>query len=83
MRLNSKTILQITNINMVFEIIISIITVYGLYFYIHGCQELSAEVRKSWPPQDIEEFTEEKNQQRYIGQIILCLVGIYFMFVLI
>ena len=68
---------------MVFEIIIGIITVYGLYFYIQGCQELSADVRKNWAPQDIEDYTLEKNQQRYFGQIILCLVGIYFMFVLI
>ena len=68
---------------MIFEIIIGIITVYGLYFYIHGCQELSADVRKNWPPQDIEDYTLEKNQQRYVGQIILCLVGIYFMFVLL
>jgi hypothetical protein len=68
---------------MIFEIIIGIITVYGLYFYIQGCQELSADVRKNWPPQDIEDYTLEKNQQRYFGQIILCLVGIYFMFVLL
>jgi hypothetical protein len=75
--------LATTNINMVFDIIIGIVTIYGLYFYIQGCQELTPEVRKSWPPQDIEQFTEEKNQQRYFGQIILCLVGIYFMFILI
>ena len=68
---------------MILEIIIAIMAVYGLLYYIQGCQELTPEVRRSWPPQDIEDFTEEKNQQRYIGQIILCLVGIYLMFVLI
>lgn len=68
---------------MVLEIIIGIVTVYGLYFYINGCQELPADVRKSLPPQDIEDYTQERNQQRYFGQIILCLVGIYFMFILI
>lgn len=68
---------------MIFEIVLTIIFIYGLYFYIHGCQDLPLDVRKNWPPQDIEDFMEEKNQQRYYGQIILCLVGIYFMFVLI
>ena len=68
---------------MILEIIIAIMTVYGLYFYVQGCQELSLEVRKSLPPQDIEDFNEEKNQQRYIGQIILCLVAMYFMFMII
>lgn len=68
---------------MILEIIVGFVAIYGLWFYIQGCQELTPEVRKSWPPQNIEDFTEEKNQQRYIGQIILCLVGIYFMFVLI
>lgn len=68
---------------MILEIIIGIMAVYGLWYYIQGCEELTPEIRKSWAPQDIEDFTEEKNQQRYFGQIILCLVGIYLMFVLI
>lgn len=68
---------------MILEIIIGLVTVYGLYFYIQGKQEIPPEVRKTLPPQDIEDFFTEKNQQRYVGQIILCLVTMYFMFVLI
>jgi len=68
---------------MILEIFVGICTVYGVWFYVLGKQEIPYEVRKTLPPQDIEDFTEEKNQQRYIGQIILCLVTLYFMFVLI
>lgn len=68
---------------MILEIIIGIATVYGFYFYIQGKQTLPPEVRKTLPPQDIEDYTIEKNQQKYFGQIILMLVAIYFMFVLI
>jgi len=51
--------------------------IYGLYFYIQGCEELTIEVRKNWPPQDIEQFNQEKDQQRYFGQIILMIVAMY------
>lgn len=83
MRLNLKTTQEITNINMILYILIGIATIYGLYFVINGSQEMTKEVRQSWAPQDIETWQEERNQERYFGQIILCLVGIYFMFVLI
>ena len=68
---------------MIFYVIIGIITIYGLYFVINGSQEMSKEVRQSWAPQDIEMWQAERNQEKYIGQILLCVVGIYFMFVLI
>jgi len=68
---------------MVFEIIIAIMSVYGLYFYIDGCKELSQDAKKNLSPKHIEYFTQERNQHRYFGQIILCIVGIYFMFILI
>lgn len=68
---------------MIFEIIVGIALVYGLYFYFHGRQELSNEVRKNWPPQDIEQYHLERNQEKYFGQIILCIVTTYFMIILI
>lgn len=68
---------------MILYIIIGIITIYGLYFVINGSQEMTKEVRQSWAPQDIEMWQAERNQEKYIGQILLCVVGIYFMFVLI
>jgi len=68
---------------MILYIIIGIITIYGLYFVINGSQEMTKEVRQSWAPQDIETWQAERNQEKYIGQILLCVVGIYLMFVLI
>lgn len=68
---------------MIFEIIIGIALVYGLYFYFHGCRNLPDDVRKNWPPQDIEMYTQERNQEKYFGQIILCIVTTYFMIILI
>ena len=68
---------------MLLETIIGIATVYGLYFYIQGCQELTIEVRRSWPPQDIEDYNLAKEQERTFGLIILCLVMTYFMFIVI
>jgi len=68
---------------MILNIIVGIITFYGFYFLINGSQTMAKEVRQSWAPQDIEMWQEERNQEKYIGQIILCVVGIYFMFVLI
>ena len=68
---------------MILETVIGIAIIYGLYYYLQGIQELPIEVKKNWPPQDIETWTEEKNQQRYFGQIILLIVAIYLMFVII
>jgi len=51
--------------------------VYGLYFYIQGCQEMTKEVRQSWAPQDIETWQAERDQERYFGQIILMFVAMY------
>lgn len=68
---------------MIFNIILGLITIYGLYFYIQGKQEMSKEVRQTWNPQDIDDWQTERDHQKYIGQVILCSVAIYFMFVLI
>jgi len=68
---------------MILYVIVGIATIYGLYFLINGSQTMAKEVRQSWAPQDIEMWQAERDQERYIGQIILCLVSIYFMFVLI
>ena len=68
---------------MIFEIIIGIALVYGLYFYLHGKKTLPDDVRKNWPPQDIEMYIQERNQEKYFGQIILCIVTTYFMIILI
>ncbi len=68
---------------MVEAIIIATLTLYGLYFLINGSQEMTKEVRQSWPPQDIEIWQEERNQEKYIGQIILVGMAGYLMFVLI
>lgn len=62
------------------DFIVLIVTVYGLMFYYTGTRELSMDVKKSLPPQDIEAYTEESNTQRYVGQIILCLASMYWMF---
>lgn len=68
---------------MIEVIIISTLTLYGLYFLINGSQEMTKEVRQNWAPQDIEMWQEERNQEKYIGQIILVSMALYFMFVLI
>lgn len=68
---------------MIIDIMIGLLAVYGVYFYLQGKQQIAPEVRKTLPPQDIEDYTQEKNQQKYIGQIILCLVAIYMMFILV
>jgi hypothetical protein len=68
---------------MILNIIVGIITFYGFYFLINGSQTMTKEVRQSWAPQDIEMWQEERNQEKYIGQIILCLVSIYFMFLIV
>ena len=68
---------------MVEAIIIATAIWYGLYFLINGSQEMSNEVRQSWAPQDIETWQEERNKEKYIGQIILVAMAIYLMFVLI
>ena len=62
---------------MFLHTIFTIMAIYGLYFYLCGIQELPADVRKSLPPQDIEDYTQERNQQRYFGQIILMIVAMY------
>lgn len=67
---------------MFLHTLFGIMAIYGLYFYICGIQELPPDIRKSLPPQDIEDFTEEKNQQRYFGQIILMIVAMYIMILL-
>jgi len=68
---------------MVEIIIIATLTLYGLYFLINGSQEMSKEVRQNWAPQDIEMWQEERNKEKYIGQIILVAMAMYLMFVLI
>jgi len=68
---------------MILYIIVGIITIYGLYFLINGSQEMTKEVRQSWAPQDIELWQAERNQERYVGQILLWGCGIYFMFLII
>lgn len=68
---------------MIFEIILGILLIYGLYFYFHGKKTLPDDVRKNWPPQDIEDYQLERNQEKYFGQIILCIVTIYFMVILV
>jgi hypothetical protein len=68
---------------MIFEIILGIVLIYGLYFYFHGKKTLPDDVRKNWPPQDIEDYQLERNQEKYFGQIILCIVTIYFMVILV
>lgn len=60
-----------------------IMAVYGLWFYIQGCQDLSPDIRKSWAPQDIEDFMVERDQERYFGQIILMLVAMYLIILII
>jgi len=68
---------------MVEAIIIATAIWYGLYFLINGGQEMSNEVRQNWAPQDIEMWQEERNKEKYIGQIILVAMAMYLMFVLI
>ena len=65
---------------MILYVIVGIATIYGLYFLINGSQTMAKEVRQSWAPQDIEMWQAERDQERYIGQIILVLVAICCMF---
>ena len=68
---------------MLFNTFVIIMAVYGLYFYIHGCQDLPMDVRKNWSPQEIEDYTVEKDQERYFGQIILMLVSMYLIILIV
>lgn len=68
---------------MFLNTIFIIMAIYGLWFFIQGCQDLPADVRKNWAPQEIEDYTIQKDQERYFGQIILCIVSMYLMFLII
>ena len=65
---------------MILEIIVGFVAIYGLWFYIQGKQTIEPEVRKTLPPQDIEDFNEEKAFQKHIGQLILLIVSFYLIY---
>ena len=43
---------------MIIDIMIGLLAVYGVYFYLQGKQQIAPEVRKTLPPQDIEDYTQ-------------------------
>jgi hypothetical protein len=52
---------------------ILLIFISGLTSYISSLTELTPEVRKNMPPEDIETIYEELKQRRYWGQLLMVL----------
>ena len=60
-----------------------LIFISGLSSWISGQSELTAEVRKNLPPEDIETIYEELKHRRYWGQLLMILSMFPFMTYLI
>ena len=50
-----------------------LIFIAGLSSWISGTAEMTPEVRKNLPPEDIETIYEELKQRRYWGQLLMVL----------
>lgn len=50
-----------------------LIFIAGLSSWISGLSEMTADVRKNMPPEDIESIYEELKQRRYWGQLLMLL----------
>jgi hypothetical protein len=51
----------------------ALIFIAGLSSWISGNAEMTADVRKNLPPEDIESIYEELKQRRYWGQLLMVL----------
>lgn len=56
---------------MYFAALVAIVFFYGLVILISGSTELTADVRKNLPPEDIEAIHEELKWRRQVGVLML------------
>jgi len=56
---------------MYFAALVAMIFFYGVIISISGTSELTAEVRKNMPPEDIETIYEELKWRRQVGLLMI------------
>lgn len=57
----------------------AVITVYGILLWISGSQQLSADVKRGLPPQDVEWWELELRSRRLWGQTLIlvsCMIAV-------
>lgn len=56
---------------MYFATLVAIVFFYGVIISISGMTELTADVRKNLPPEDIESINEELQWRRQVGLLMI------------
>ena len=56
---------------MYFAALVAIVFVYGVIIWISGQTELTPDVRKNMPPEDIETITEELKYRSQVGLLMI------------
>lgn len=61
---------------MYFAALVAIVFFYGVIISISGMTELTADVRKNLPPEDIESINEELQWRRQVG-LLMILISLF------